>query len=87
MQKIGPNGDGKSSVATLDGRSRKKKKIPTWRAPNLYITAQPNEFAIWPPEVNKHDPSFSDRILMRKLAVSPLVGRNMFIWQYDNIIQ
>ena len=26
MQKIGPNGDGKSAVATLDGRSRKKKK-------------------------------------------------------------
>ena len=26
MQKKGPNGDGKSAVATIDGRSRKKKK-------------------------------------------------------------
>ena len=26
MQKIGPNGDGKSAVATFDGRSRKRKK-------------------------------------------------------------
>ena len=26
MQKIGPNGDEKSAVATLDGRSRKKQK-------------------------------------------------------------
>ena len=25
MQKIGPHGDGKSTVATTDGRSRKKK--------------------------------------------------------------
>ena len=25
MQKIGPNGDGKSAVVTLDGKSRKKK--------------------------------------------------------------
>ena len=29
IQKLVPNGDGKSAVATLDGRSRKKKKI-TW---------------------------------------------------------
>ena len=28
MQKIGPNGDGKSDVATHDGRSRKKKDRP-----------------------------------------------------------
>ena len=27
MQKIGPNGDGQSAVATLDGRGRKKKKL------------------------------------------------------------
>ena len=36
MQKIGPNGDGKSDVATLDAAARKKKKILR-RSPGLAV--------------------------------------------------
>ena len=36
MQKIGITGDGKSTVVTLDGRSRKKKKIQ-YEKNNTYL--------------------------------------------------
>ena len=40
MQKIGPNGDRKSAVATLDGRSRKNNGFNFRRA----LTAMPNVY-------------------------------------------
>ena len=36
MQKIGPNGDGKSAVATPDGKSRKKKIVA--RIKSIYLS-------------------------------------------------